>query len=566
MSEAEENMAEPVAGPTPSGAPRFKDAEGGRASWEEPHLPFRERFRKHWRLMLVHLWGPVGSLVFHIMAIGVLVSFATGNNKTEVVSEPVMLEAKAQPEMEKPPEPEKVKPPEPVEQQVDTPQENNIGFSTVEAADIGGSDTQETGVGLGTGDPNLPDKGFEIATTVKSRLVMKGLYAGRTAGGRKGALGLYGRGGAGGTATETAVLRALRWLKKYQSEDGSWKNEPRPNPPAPDENTHLPLKPDYPPAMTAMALLTYLAHGETPQSPEFGATVKKAIDWFLANQTADGQFKGKDGNNYSQPIAAYALCEAYGLTQHPSIKDAAVKAVTLVVNGQHANGGFNYNLNQEARDDTSYMAWCCQSLKAAKMAGLESDIPGLEAAIKKAIAGLKLNADPNGGFGYTGPGHTGLSCAGALCMQLLGAPREAEVLKTMKFLEPCTFSFATPDQQPYGAGSQVYYWYYLTQAKFQHSPETFAAWNKLFSPELCKQQLIDKNAIEGSDGKMVDIGHWETPCKEEHSAGVTQDTCLCTLMLEVYYRYLPSFKKIEAAPDDVAAAAPKPEDVNVKIK
>ena len=36
-------------------------------------------------------------------------------------------------------------------------------------------------MGLGTGDPNLPDKGVEISTTVKSRLVMKGLYAGRTA-------------------------------------------------------------------------------------------------------------------------------------------------------------------------------------------------------------------------------------------------------------------------------------------------------------------------------------------------------------------------------------------------
>ena len=550
MSEAEENMADPVAEPTPSGAPSFKEAEGGRTSWEEPHLPFRERFRKHWRQMLVHLWGPVGSIVFHIMAIGVLVSFATGNNKTEVMSEPVMLEAKAQPELEKPPEPEKTKPQEP-DPTVETPAENNIGFSTVEAADIGGSGTQETGVGLGTGDPNLPNKGFEIATTVKSRLVMKGLYAGRTAGGRKGALGLYGRGGAGGAATEAAVLRALRWLKKNQNSDGSWTGD----------------KMNVPPAMTAMALLAYLAHGETPQSPEFGATVKKAIDWFLANQDASGHFKGHDGNDYSQPIAAYALCEAYGLTQHPSIKDAAVKAVTLVVNGQHANGGFNYQLNNADRDDSSYMAWCCQSLKAAKMAGLEPDVPGIEAAIKKAIAGFKLNADPNGGFGYTTPGHTGLSCAGALCMQLLGAPREAEVLKTMKFLETCTFSFATPDQQPYGAGSQVYYWYYLTQAKFQHSPETFAAWNKLFSPELCKQQQIEKNAIEGPDGKMVDIGHWESPCgKAEHTGGTVQDTCFCTLMLEVYYRYLPSFKKIEAAPDDVAAAAQKQEDVNVKIK
>jgi len=543
MDKIEEDMAGQVAEEIPSGASRRHTAEGGRASWEEPHLRFRERFRKHWRQMLVHLWGPVGSIVFHIMAIGVLVSFATGNNKTEVMSEPVMLEAKAQPELEKPPEPEKTKPQEP-DPTVETPAENNIGFSTVEAADIGGSGTQETGVGLGTGDPNLPNKGFEIATTVKSRLVMRGLYAGRTAGGRKGALGLYGKGGAGGAATEAAVLRALRWLKKNQESDGSWKGTAAP-------------------AMTSFALLAFLAHGETPQSPEFGATVRKAIDWFLANQEANGRFKGRDGNDYSQPIAAYALCEAYGLTQHPSIKDAAIKAIMEVVKGQHVSGGFNYGLEAVSeRNDSSFMAWCCQALKAAKMAGLEPDVPGLAGAIKKAIPGFKQNCGPDGGFGYTGPGSSGggLSGAGTLCLQLLGAPKAPEVEKTIKLMEPLTFSFANP------AGGKLYYWYYITQAKFHHSPETFAAWNKQFSPELCKEQIVEKNAIEGPDGKMVDIGHWDSPVKDEPGGTVVQNTCLCTLMLEVYYRYLPSFKKIEAAPDEVMAAAPKPEDVNVKIK
>ena len=541
--ESTEPAAETISQPATNGN------EGGRASWEEPHLPFQERIRKHWRQMLIHLWGPAGSLVFHVVAIGVLVTFATGNTGTEVMSEPVVLEPNSKAELEKPPEPDKTKPPEPDPTVVETPADTTLGFSTVAAEDIGGAGTQDTGIGLGTGDPNLVDKGFEIATVVKSRLIMKGLYSNRTAGGRKGALGLYSKGGIGGAATEAAVLRALRWLKKNQNSDGSWTGD----------------KQNVPPAMTAMALLAYLAHGETPQSGEFGATVKKAIDWLLANQTADGHFKGKDEHDYSQPIATYALCEAYGLTQHPSIKDAALKAITLVVKGQNPSGGFNYNLDQSGRNDSSYMAWCCQALKAAKMAGLEADVPGLESAIKKGIAGFKLNHEGSGGFGYDNTGHTGLSGAGALCMQLLGAPKAAEVASTMKFLETCTFSFATPDQQPYGGGSQVYYWYYITQAKFHYSPETFAAWNKLFSPELCKQQQVEKNAIEGPDGKMVDIGHWESPVKGEHTGGTVQDTCFCTLMLEVYYRYLPSFKKIEAGPEEVVAAA-KPDDVNVKIK
>ena len=45
-----------------------------------------------------------------------------------------------------------------------------------------------------------------------------------------------------------------------------------------------------------------------------------------------------------------------------------------------------------------------------------------------------------------------------------------------------------------------------------------------------------------------------------------QETSFCTLMLEVYYRYLPSFKPIESVPDDVASTPNKNEDIAVKIK
>ena len=63
---------------------------------------------------------------------------------------------------------------------------------------------------------------------------------------------------------ETAVLLALRWLKKNQESDGSWGKTK--------------------PAMTSLALLTYLAHAETPDSAEFGFTVEQAMRWLLENQ------------------------------------------------------------------------------------------------------------------------------------------------------------------------------------------------------------------------------------------------------------------------------------------
>ena len=61
------------------------------------------------------------------------------------------------------------------------------------------------------------------------------------------------------------LLKALYWLKKVQNPDGSWaKGWGRQE------------------AMTGLALLTFLAYGETPTSKEFGTTVRKAMEW-LAN-------------------------------------------------------------------------------------------------------------------------------------------------------------------------------------------------------------------------------------------------------------------------------------------
>ena len=523
-------------------------SQGGLASWEEPRLPLAQRVQRQWRQMLVHLWGPAGSVAFHVVAVGALIVFTTGTRPEYVPSGEVFIPSNyKEPPLETPPAlpatrqenllPMLVTPTR--DNADDQPGRSLVGSDTDDA----GSGTQPDGSSLGTGPSSLPKTGFEISDSVIGRLHIPGLVSGSTAGGRNDRLRKYIASHTAAKENENAVLRSLRWLKREQQSDGAW----------------IGSKQNVPPAMTSLALLTFLAHDETPDSAEFGATVKRGIGWLLANQEADGHFRGRDSHDYTQPIAAYALCEAYTLTGHPLVKEAAVKAVTLVVTGQHASGGFNYNLDQSLRNDSSYMAWCCQALKAARMAKLQDDVPGLEAAIKKGIAGFRFNADPNGGFGYDNSGRTGLSGAGTLCLQLLGAPNAPEVLNTLKFLDACTFSFATPDQQPYGGDSPLYYWYYITQAKFNHGKETFTPWEKQFSPELRRMQVIEKNAIPGLDGKPVDVGHWESPGKGEHTGGVVQDTALCTLMLEVYYRYLSTSQHVDIDADVLANGA-KPDD------
>jgi hypothetical protein len=383
---------------------------------------------------------------------------------------------------------------------------------------------------------------------IHSPIVIKELLSGgRTTKDREEGLRLH----KGSSEGEEAVLRALRWLKAQQLPDGSW--------------------PGQPTAMTGLAILSFLAHGETPgdKSPEFGPAVERGLRYLVGNQNADGLFRSKDGNNYAHPIATYALCEAYSMMRTPNLKEAAEKALRHIVRGQHPNGGWDYNMRQSERDDTSYMGWCAQAVKAAHIArNLEVD--NLDAVFRNAVNGFKKNANPSGGFGYTDRGRGGLSGVGVLCMQLLGAGKEPEVNDALAFLDDCAFSFPDWKKQPYSGASPVYYWYYITQARFRAGGDRWDGWNRQFQPELVKRQIVVKGAIAGPDGTLRDIGYWDSPSAGEHHGGGgapieavawndgkevpvkgtlggrVQDTALCALQLMVFYRNLPTFQTPDA--------------------
>ena len=399
-----------------------------------------------------------------------------------------------------------------------------------------------------------------------SPIYIKGLIpAWRTKAGREKASETFNM----SSDAEKAVMRALRWLKARQLPDGSW----------PGQST----------AMTGFALLAFLAHGETPgtEHPEFGDVVERGLRHLVDSQTADGMFRSKDGNNYAHPIATYALCEAYSMIRNPNLKEAAEKALRPIVRGQHPSGGWDYNMRQSERDDTSYMGWCAQAIKAAYMAG-DLEVDNLDNVFEKTVTGFKKNANPSGGFGYTDRGRGGLSGVGVLCMQLLGAAREPEVAATLSFLDACTCSFPDWKRQPYSGGSPVYYWYYITQARFQAGGDRWTSWNRQFQPELVKRQTIVPDAIAGPDGLPRDAGYWDSPSAAEHQGGGggdveavrwndgspvvgkgtlggrVQDTALCALQLMVFYRNLPTFKTPEVVPDaDVATVAN--DDVEIRI-
>lgn len=474
---------------------------------------------------LQRLSAPVTAVLMPLFAIGILLIMEGGAGGPDRIIETQILEAEEVKDLDKIEDIQK-----PEEQVEDVNVDVPINNPNVQV-----SDPQN--------QPMSPQPvAFDAVMMVKSPVILKNIYGSTRNTGTRGAL--LARFG-GNKVTEEAVLRALRWLKKNQQADGSWNAQKV--------------------AMTGMAVLTFLAHGDKPgDSPEFGETVQKALEFLIRSQKEDGVFNGMDGNGYAHPIATYALCEAYGMTMNPNVKVAAEKAIVPIIKGQHPTGGWTYNMDPNVdkadgkyRDDTSYMGWCAQALKAAKLAKIHAE--GLEKATKLAVKGFKKNANPNGGFGYTSPAQGGLTSVGTLCMQLLGASNESEVKKSLDLMDAWQPSFDA--KNPLG-GAPQYYFYYATQCKFHAGGKRWENWNKEMSKLYPQEQKIEKNGIKDVNGKDCDIGWWING--DAHTDRPVMDTCLAALQLMVYYRNLPTTQesavKVE---EEIAATSTDTEDIKV---
>ena len=414
---------------------------------------------------------------------------------------------------------------------------------------------------------------------IKSPVTMKSMAGSRTPGMR----GQFLRGGGsyGDAATEGAVMKALRWLKKTQNADGSWGNNQR----------------GSRPSMTGFALLTYLAHGEVPgSSKEFGDTVKRGIE-YLCNSVSTLSGGGKvwyansDDNEYATMIGTYALCEAYGMTKNPDIRDAVSPVLRRIIDCQTPTGGWDYKLKKDStRDDLSLGGWGLQALKAAKMAGIHLD--GQAECLSRAIQCLKTRSYQKsyGGFSYEPDKpmrYSGLTATGCLALQLLGhsnAPQVASALNYMRNWMPSfnaagmNFAGEEPGKNISVANPQ-YYCYYATQCKYQagmapgaskQNLETWQKWNIAMKKLYVSSIITLKETIPGSDGKPKAIGYWPwtNDMWGKPIGGDTMATCLCALQLMVYYRYLPTTQTSASKVDGDEGggdAAKKSADVNVEV-
>ncbi len=328
----------------------------------------------------------------------------------------------------------------------------------------------------------------------------------------------------GNPQCEEAVVKALRWLKSNQKADGSFS----------DGNFKV--------AMTGLALLAYFGHCETPVSEEFGDSCMKGIIYLVnIGMKNDGRmatrFVYEQHWAYEHGIATYALGEALTFckeikTDIPFLREVVEKAGQFILDSQNADGGWEYGyLLSNGHTDTSIVAWQIQALRAISHTGIK--FRGMTKSIDLGLKYVNSKQDKtSGGFGYTNTSLSGgldyytLTGAGMLCNQMWGKGARSEVSKGAKYLlENSKFEYN-------GEYADLYGHYYESQAMMQKGGDDWKQYNNTFRDQLLNNQSPD--------------GSWKVPGGGQKIRAVaplyTSDdlyrTCLCTLMLEVYYRFL----------------------------
>ena len=330
----------------------------------------------------------------------------------------------------------------------------------------------------------------------------------------------------GNSECERAVTQSLEWLRGKQNEDGSWGRANKAG-------------------MTGLTLLCYLGRCETPDSPFYGDNVMKGIMYLveLGQKHPSGILSENPvahAATYEHGIATYALGEMYTLARLgakalPGMRETFEKGVKLIIDNQNKRGSWTYGgeaaglpiayTKDSNGEDLSVAGWQYQALKAAKNTSLK--IEGLNKAIDNCVDYILTKQTKEGGFGKEKRdehyNQWSLTGCGVLGLQTLAKGKTAAIKKGIGFLQ----EFLTQEPLDWEKNCNLYCWYYYTQAFFQQGGAEWKFYNEQFLPQILKAQQPDGSFKRGR-------ANW--PAGD--AADEIYRQTLCTLQLEVYYRYL----------------------------
>lgn len=226
--------------------------------------------------------------------------------------------------------------------------------------------------------------------------------------------------------------------------------------------------------VVSLAGLAFLATGHLPGRGPHGETVQRCIDYIVESSRDNGFIVREEaisrGQMYGHGFATLFLAETWGMTQRRGLGDKVRDAVRLILDAQHASGGWRYT-PQPIEADLSVTICQVMALRAARNAGVF--VPG--EAIEKAIDYIRRSQNPDGGFMYQmqgGESRFPLTAGSIVALQNAGRYEGEELELAYRFLKRRQDAYLSLRQNNYF----MYAHYYSVQAFWQRGGEDFARW------------------------------------------------------------------------------------------
>ena len=303
-----------------------------------------------------------------------------------------------------------------------------------------------------------------------------------------------------------AIDKGLEHLLAAQKKDGSWDSDGQGGQAV---------------ACTSLSLMAFMGKAQFPGFGPYGEQLDRGMKWLLkeAKKRPDGYLGTV---MYEHGFATLALSEMWGMVRDPedddAIKEALEKAAEVILRSQSPSGGWHYQPQADAGQDTSCTQTVFHALASAHQAGIV--VPN--ATIAKVVKYLEGACDrQTGAFRYN-VNVKSLACTGggAYIAQLVGQ-RDTEMvnaaIRHLKSQSPGIFS-----------GGQYYYYahYYAIQAMVQAGDEEYVWWYPKIRDELIKRQNAQ--------------GGWGTATPP---GTISYETPMAIIILSTPHRYIPIYQR-----------------------
>lgn len=355
--------------------------------------------------------------------------------------------------------------------------------------------------------------------------------------------------GVNGPETEAAIELGLVFLARHQLPDGNWSLQgfdETTNAVSAEERRFM-LVSDT--GATALSILSFQGGGYTHREYQYKDVVRRGIEYLIRNQKENGDlFVPLDDRSnqsvwlYSHALGTIALCEAYGMTGDPALKDPAQKAINFIVAAQNKDlGGWRYAPG--VGTDTSVTGWMMMALKSGELANLEVPQDSYE-KISKWLGVSQGGPGEPYVFRYNPyapdtaqqrhgrtPSKT-MTAVGLLMRLYTGGDKTNPVMVDgAKYLGrhyPQIGTAADPQRD-------TYYWYYATQVMCHMEGNHWETWKKQLFP-LLRDAQVQNGPWAGSWNPRGAV-----PDRWGLHAGRLYVTTMNLLSLEVEYRKLPLY-------------------------